>query len=501
MDRDKVRPIRPETYGILFLLFASFILLTHSPWLSLPYFWDEVGYFIPAALDLLHGWLIPHSVPPAIHPPAVSAYLAIVWSVAGFHTESTRFAMILLASGAALFSMLLAIELLRDARGMPGFLAAALVCLSPVFFAQCLLAQLDMPAMLLTTIALWLFLRGRVASAAAACCLLVLVKETGCVAPVVLGAWLAYERRFRDAAWFLWPLAVLGAWVFILFYVTGHWAGNAAFLDYNLLYPLHPLRVAANGLRRFYYLFIANFHWIGSFAILFAWRTTRVFRNRSWRIMTTFALVHVAAVTFLGGAALERYLLPVLPILYAAMAAGLASFPRTPRILCSGILLAGLVAGNFINPPYPFPYENNLAFADFVHLQSDAAGFLNHWYPQARVTTVWPLTVELSRPDLGYVSRRIAVESAPDLTAQTLRRVDWGNVQILAAFSRNWDPASSPLRWEPMRGIWQALFGYAPFVSEDGLQHIAPFPPAAQWRRNGQWMDIYVNPRLRLTAR
>src|ERR1700685_2543872 len=130
---------------------------------------------------------------------------------------------------------------------------------------------------------------------------------------------------------------------------------------------------------------------------------------------------HVARATALGGAVLERYLLPVLPVLYTAMAAGLSLFPRTPRLICSAALLAGVAAGIFINPPYPFPYEDNLAFADFVHLQSEAAAYLNRWYPGARVTTVWPLTLELSRPELGYVDRAMAVTSLPNLAPSTLK--------------------------------------------------------------------------------
>jgi 4-amino-4-deoxy-L-arabinose transferase-like glycosyltransferase len=501
MEAAKSRPVRPGACSILFLLFAGVVLLTHMPWLGLPYFWDEAGYYVPAALDLFHGGSpIPRSVPPLIHPPALSAYLGAVWSLIGFHPESTRLAMLLLAAGAALVSLLLAIELLRDAPGMPAFLAAGLVCLSPVFFAQAMLAQPDMPAMLFTTLALWFFLRERIVLAAATCIVLVLFKETGIVAPLMFAVWLVYERRWRDAAWFLAPLAALGAWIAILIHATGHWAGTPAFADYNFFYPLHPLRVPVNALRRVYYLFFANLHWIGAFAILFAWRTSRIFRGRNWRIAGSLAIAHAATVTLLGGATLERYLLPVLPILYSAMTAGLSLFPRKPRLICSAALLAGVMAGIFVNPPYPFPYEDNLAFAEFVALQRDAADYLAHGYSGARIATVWPLTIELARPELGYADRRLAVESLPDLTAETLRHVDWRKTQVLAAFSRNWDPPLNPLRRGPLRRLWQALFGYAPLATEEEVRHTAPYPPAIHWQKKGQWMDIYVNPRQPLTA-
>ena len=44
-----------------FALIFTALFLTHLPLLRLPYFWDEAGYFIPAARDLLlTGSLIPH---------------------------------------------------------------------------------------------------------------------------------------------------------------------------------------------------------------------------------------------------------------------------------------------------------------------------------------------------------------------------------------------------------------------------------------------------------
>jgi 4-amino-4-deoxy-L-arabinose transferase-like glycosyltransferase len=500
MDVANGRPVRPGGYAILFLLFAGVILLTHLTWLDLPYFWDEAGYYIPAALDLFHHLSpVPHSVAPLIHPPGLSAYLAAVWTIAGFHPESTRFAMLLLAAGAAFVSLLLAVELLRDARGMPAFLASGMVCLSPVFFAQAMLAQADMPAMLCTTFALWLFLRERIVLAAAACVALALVKETGIVAPVLFGVWLAREKRWRDAAWFIAPVAALGAWIAILFHVTGNWAGSAAFVDYNLFYPLHLIRIAINGLRRVYYLFFANLHWIGAFAILFGWRTSRIFRSRHWRVAGSLAIAHAATVTLLGGATLERYLLPALPILYSAMAAGLSLFPRRPRLIGSAALLAGLTAGIFVNPPYPFPYEDNLAFADFVRLQSEAADYLSHWCRGAHVATVWPLTVELARPELGYVGSRLAVDPLPDPTAETLRRLDWRKVQALAVFSRSSDPPLSPFGIEPVRRLWRALFGYAAPATEQEVRRIVPYPVAVSWRKNGQWMDVFLNPRRPLS--
>src|SRR5437868_9567032 len=61
---------------IVFFLSAAAMLVTHWPLLRLPYFWDEAGYYIPAARDLyLTAALIPHSTMSNAHPPLVMAYL------------------------------------------------------------------------------------------------------------------------------------------------------------------------------------------------------------------------------------------------------------------------------------------------------------------------------------------------------------------------------------------------------------------------------------------
>src|SRR5262250_1882560 len=77
-----------ENRFLTFYLFATFTLVliaAHFPLLRLPYFWDEAGYYVPAARDLMAGSLIPHSTPSNAHPPLVLAWLAASWKLLGFH--------------------------------------------------------------------------------------------------------------------------------------------------------------------------------------------------------------------------------------------------------------------------------------------------------------------------------------------------------------------------------------------------------------------------------
>ena len=93
-----MRSHSPSPAAVFALIFVA-ILLLHLPLLRLPYFWDESGYYIPAARDLLlTGSLIPHSTPSNAHPPLVMAYLAACWKVFGFSQLVTRTAMLAVAA-------------------------------------------------------------------------------------------------------------------------------------------------------------------------------------------------------------------------------------------------------------------------------------------------------------------------------------------------------------------------------------------------------------------
>src|ERR1700684_62280 len=106
MDRSRTRRSDPKTksraaaseWSQQFFLFALFfvgLMILHAPLLRLPYFWDEAGYYVPAARDLfLSGTLIPHSTPSNAHPPLVMAWLALAWRIFGYSPLVTRTAML-----------------------------------------------------------------------------------------------------------------------------------------------------------------------------------------------------------------------------------------------------------------------------------------------------------------------------------------------------------------------------------------------------------------------
>ena len=327
-DQRRSSSIAPA--AIFLALAAALTVATHLPYLSLPFHWDELGQFVPAALDLLRdGSWVAHSTLPNVHPPAVMAYLALVWRVFGYSIAATRLAMLAVASVGLWLTFLLTIRLARGTPGAPAFAAALFLAATPLFYTQSMMALLDLPAMTVTLLAMLLFLNERWAWCAAACTLLVLTKETAVTTPAVFAAWLwfgfekrGFEKR-REAVYFIAPFLALGGWLAVLHHSTGHWLGNAEFAEYNVAYALHPLQLLYSIAERIRFLFLADGRFIGVVALYVGWR---MLKGTGWAVAGSVAAAQLLVVTVLGGAVLDRYLLPVLPILYAAFAVSASAY-------------------------------------------------------------------------------------------------------------------------------------------------------------------------------
>ena len=242
-------PDKPLPLWILYPLFFVAIYLSHWSLLRLPYFWDEAGYYIPAALDFFHTHaLIPYSTVTNAHPPLPSMLLAGWWSVSGLAINGTRTFLCMVAAAALL-------GVFRLARLLAGPIIATVVtlltALYPVWFAQSTLAHADLFSAAFTLWALSFYFEryvgecspARLAAAAILFSLAALSKETAIITPIVLGLWeivllLTEPRKGRTAtlAWLATlfsPVIPLMAWYAYHFKKTGFIFGNPDFLRYN----------------------------------------------------------------------------------------------------------------------------------------------------------------------------------------------------------------------------------------------------------------------------
>ena len=470
---------------------AALLVLIHLPYVRLPFHWDEMGQFVPAALDIYReGWWVPQSTLPNVHPPGLMAVVALVWRVFGYSILSSRLTMLAIAALGVALSFRLTWRLTGRKFLAPAVMSSLFLIAAPIFYTQSMMVLLDMPAMTLTVAALLLFLSRRYGLCAMACVALVLIKETAITAPAVFGSWLLFkERRRMEALYFAAPALALGIWLIILHRATGHWLGNEEFTQYNVGSALEPFHIFFATLSRAWFLFVADGHFIGMVALIFGWR---VLRGSEWTISFLVAGAQLLVVTVFGGAELERYVVPVLPILYAAMAAAALVLTTRWRWASQGVMLALLVAGWFWTSPFPLPYEDNLAMVDFVRVQEDAAHYLEEHYPSARIASAWPFTDAIMHPEFGYVRQPMHALKASELHIANIAALGRDNFDLQVVFPNKKPVKGSVLDIAPLRNFLRHYYDYEPQASAEEIRQSIGFSPIQRWQRGSQWVEIYA---------
>jgi hypothetical protein len=145
-----------------------------------------------------------------------------------------------------------------------------------------------------------------------------------------------------------------------------------------------------------------------------------------------------------GGALLTRYLLPLYPLVLLVC---VATFWRRVPAWGSMVALAALAfcLGLFINPPYRFAPEDNLAYADSIRLQQDAIHQAVTRYPGETILTAWPASDALTRPELGYMLRPVSVANIDNFSLSQIQRASMlSGYTVGLVFSTKYDPAHLP---------------------------------------------------------
>ena len=474
--------------GLVLVFIFVCVFLLHAPLLKLPYFWDEAGYYVPAARDLLlTGSLIPHTSVSNAHPPLVLAWIALWWKLVGYAPAVTRSAMIVIAS----FSLLGVFRLAEHVANMQVAVGAT-VCtgLYPVFFAQSSLAQVDLAAAGFTIWGLWAYLRQRRVATAIFFSLAVLAKETAILAPLALavwewaglcipksgrlrGLWQATDSRpdLQRVLVLVTPVLPLAIWYGYHYAHTGYVFGNPEFFRYNVAATLNPLRFVLALVLRLWQTFGYMHLWVltggMSLAMLLpAIRDDDVERPRiSFPVQSLFFVIiaaYVFAMALIGGAVLARYLLPAIPLVIILAVSTLWRRLREWPVAV-GVVAVAFVAAWFWNPPYGFSPEDNLAYRDYVILHEHAERILEARHPMSHVLTAWPGSDELTRPWLGYVTRPMQVVRIENFSLeQVLSAADFRSTfDVALVFSTKYEPAHPLLeRWREWTKLKQQFFGY-----------------------------------------
>lgn len=506
----------PFPAWMIFPVIFVVLYVTHASLLRLPYWWDEAGYYIPAAWDFYRtGSLIPTSTVSNAHPPLPSIYLALWWKASGFDPEVTREAVLLVASLGLLAVWRLAQRLTGS--GAAAFWTVALTGLYPIWFAQSTLAHADIFAAACTLWGLVYALPGsdrRPHAALAWFVAAALCKETAIAVPLTLAAMAAWRglrgearktgergRSWSEAAWLAASVLPLAGWYGWHYAKTGFVFGNPEFLRYNAEATLTPVRMLAALAHRVLHLTAHMNLFVPlllTVAALFLdpradidGRVRKPIDGSAQRRMFMLLAVNALLFSVLGGALLTRYLLPMYPlVLVMAVSTMQRRVPYWQGL--AAFSAAAFVLGLFINPPYGFAPEDNLEYARVIRMQMAGMAQLKQHAPGVIVLTAWPVADDLTRPELGYVKQPWTVYRVEDFTGPSLARAASEPEKYGAAlvFSTKYDPPPLVSLGSESQTLDEEYFG---------LHH--DLPPAriaeklhgtVEWQRNehGMWVAL-----------
>ena len=506
---------------LAFSLIFTCLFITHGPLLRLPYFWDETGYFIPAARDLLlTGSLIPHSTLSNAHPPLVMLWLAFWWKYSAFTPAVTRTAMLLVTASALLGVWRLARHVANEHVAI-----ATVVCtaVSPVFFTQSSLAHLDMMACALTIWGLAMYVERRPVATVVFLALAPLAKETAIITSMALLGWevvcpllgqwngqtLCFQKRnwLRTLSLILCVVPLL-LWLGYHHHKTGYFLGNPDYLRYNLGATLTPLRVALAMLIRLWHLLGYLNLFVLTLITLYAMsqpalleRDGRERQRIAIPVQLVFSVViaaHVVALSVLGGAVLARYVLPVLPLVILIC---MSTLRRRLRywVWCVVAVCAAFNFALFAPPPYRVAPEDTLLYRDYVILHSQAETEIVRRFPHARVLTAWPASDEMTRPFLGYVKQPLDVIRVENLSEAEMEKAAkvTSEFDVVFLFTTKWQPPH-PL-WQTLpfgEAIQKRFFDYHEDITPERAAALLGGRIVRYENRNNEWTAIIVIERV-----
>jgi Dolichyl-phosphate-mannose-protein mannosyltransferase len=419
----------------------------------------------------------------------------------------------LIVAAAALLAVY---RLARRVTGQISIAAATtlLTALYPVWFAQSTLAHADLFAAALTLWGLSFYLPGGKTSSilpAALCfALAALSKETSICTPLALAgceAWRALRERssrapaLRNITWLMASLLPLCSWYFYHWHKTGYVFGNPQYLRYNAGATLSPLRIA---LALFHRMLHLTAHMNLFVPVLCACASlllvprplpdgaTRPGLSREFVVPLAWVLVaNTLFFSVLGGALLTRYLLPLYPLVLLVCVA--AFWRRVPA--WGGLVALAAFAfclGLFVNPPYRFAPEDNLSYGDSIRLEQQAIHQAVTRYPQQTILTAWPVSDELTKPELGYMRRPVSVVTIDNFSLPQIQRAaTLSDYTVGIIFSTKYDPLHLPFSLGPRNEkLDRRYFDFHRDLPPEAIASMLGGKVVWHAERKGQWAAV-----------
>ena len=447
---------------LVWLLSSLLLLLLKWRMLGDPFYWDELACYFSQVYEMTHrlsAYLA--SRPMYVRSPLLTSVLALLHHYVNDSRELQRATVLLFCALAPASAYALACQLGGTRR--TGILAAVLCGLTPAFFAQAGLVQMDLPATGLCTLAFVCLLRGSFVGYALLGGLAVLIKESTywiCLSAALFTylRLVLIDRRppLRLGTLLrLWPTAIPGVvlffWLLVHRRITGAMisSDHTAVLSLGGVFPSLLHNMIEGGRLPLSLLALAQLR--------------NVFRDppaaspnqriERLGVLCTACLWLSLPLAFPGH--LVRYLLPTLPALCALAALGVTRWPTPQRVgmsaLCIGWLLLNL-RGDSFHHNAPFELEGNLSYRLLLREQMMVAQRIADSGAQ-RVIADFPFSSMLSAPPIfGYLPKPLSVTGLDRL--HDPQQLCWADVVVVTQVSALSFPMLEKAKQQGILSLW-----------------------------------------------
>jgi hypothetical protein len=203
-------------------------------------------------------------------------------------------------------------------------------------------------------------------------------------------------------------------------------------------------------------------------------------------------LANLVFLSIIGGALLTRYMLALYPLVILLC---VHTFRRRLKhwTWYAAFSAVAFLAALFINPPYRFAPEDNLAYSSMIRLQQAAIAQIVTRYPHETVLTAWPASDELTKPELGYVTQPVPVTAIDNFSfGQIQRAAQPGEIYSVGlVFSTKYVPPRWPLSLGRANERMDArFFGFHYDLDPKTISRLLGGKVVWHAQRGGQWAAV-----------
>jgi hypothetical protein len=423
---DDGQPVEAASFATTWvpaLVIAAAFVALRAPFLHLPFYSDEVGYYVSYPLRLFNEGTGVRGLLQGLYgfTPGLPLLLLSFWSVAGFDIFATKLLATMIAAAAVIATGRAASV---EAGPAAGAGAAALLASAPPFFFH---GTTLVPEGVVTLLAALLLNRLKAPLGAAISCVATLFKPTGGILAIepALSAWRAggRQRLMRAAAMVVLPALILAAWWALPWLLPGttvRLSTSGRLEDSEFFHALarlaKPSEIRVFLVMRVLQFFVFDYRWVATLALIvglaLAWQRRKSLPGTllgAASVVVSYVLVHAV----MGKYPLIRYLVPALPAFFLIVAVvSRVSLGRGAAavvfIVCPLLFMKAHHQEHFYSAG---GYTGMGGWDDHEHVRDVIRAYARAFRiaeaacPQATIVGSYPANAMAVEPGLGYVRR------------------------------------------------------------------------------------------------